>query len=82
MSSMTALCERAEEFFQEPPIAAGTRCQLCPLFYALGGRQADVGCQSVLGPIMDAVRAGRTDAARARVAELIRTIEEMPLPQE
>jgi hypothetical protein len=33
----------------------------------------------VLDPLLDAVRAGDRDAAQAQVAELIRTLEEMPL---
>jgi anti-anti-sigma factor len=81
-TSMTALCERAEEVFQERSAAATTRCQFCPLFYALGGRPADVGCQSVLDPILEAVRTGNPDAARTLVAEVIRTIREMPLPDQ
>jgi anti-anti-sigma factor len=82
MTSMMALCERADEFFQDQPIVAGARCQLCPLFYALGGRPEDVGCRSVLEPMIAAVGAGRVDEARSEVVALIRTIEEMPLPQE
>jgi hypothetical protein len=79
MTAMTALCERAEALRLAGTPPAATRCAICPLFFALGGRPADVGCRSVLDPLLDAVRAGDRDAARAQVAELLRTLEEMPL---
>jgi anti-anti-sigma factor len=81
LTSVTALCERSEELFQERSAPATFRCQFCPLFYALGGREEDVGCQSTLNPLIEAVRASNPDSARAQVATVIRTIEEMPLPE-
>jgi anti-anti-sigma factor len=86
LTSMTALCERAEEVFQEDPrpeaaATAVARCQFCPLFDALGGRPEDVGCRSILDPIIEAVRSAQSDSARAQVDAVIRTIEEMPLPE-
>jgi hypothetical protein len=36
----------------------------------------------VLDPIMEAVRAGEGEAARARVTELLRVIEAMPMGDE
>jgi anti-anti-sigma factor len=80
LTSMTALCERSEELFQERSAPATARCQFCPLFYALGGRPDDVGCQSILNPLIEAVRGNNPDSARAQVAAVIRTIEELPLP--
>jgi anti-anti-sigma factor len=82
MTTMTALCERSETLFQErtPPVAS--RCQFCPLFYELGGQAADVGCRSVLNPVIAAVRDGDRERARAQVANLIRLLEEMPLPEQ
>lgn len=82
LTSMSALCERSEELFREGDAPVATRCRFCPLFYALGGRSQDVGCRSVLDPLLAAVRTGDLDAARAQVAALIRTLEEMPLPEE
>jgi len=81
LTSMTALCARSEELFRERSTAAIARCQFCPLFYALGGRAEDVGCQSMLNPILEAVRANNPSSARNQVATVIRTIEEMPLPE-
>jgi hypothetical protein len=78
---MFALCERSEELFQERDAPATTRCQFCPLFYALGGRPQDVGCRSVLDPLLTSIREGDRDAARVQVATMIRTLEEMPLPE-
>ena len=52
-----------------------------PLFYELGGQSEDVGCQSVLNPPIAAVRNGDRETARAQMADLIRVLEEMPLPE-
>jgi anti-sigma B factor antagonist len=82
LTSMTALCERAEDLFQESPIPGGARCQFCPLYYVLGARPQDLGCRSLLDPIIDAIRIGRTECARSQIESVIRIIEEMPLPEE
>jgi anti-anti-sigma factor len=82
LTSMTALCERAEELFQESPVPAGARCQFCPLYYMLGARPRDIGCRSILDPIIDAVRSGRMESARVQIGSVIRLIEELPLPEE
>jgi anti-anti-sigma factor len=81
LTSMTALCERSEEIFAQQPAPAAARCHFCPLFHALGGRPEDIGCRSVLDPILASLRAGDTATARAQVAQMIRTLEEMPLPE-
>ena len=81
MTAMMALCERSEALFQERSTPATSRCQFCPLFYELGGQSEDVGCRSVLNPIIAAVRDGDRESARAQVADLIRILEEMPLPE-
>jgi anti-sigma B factor antagonist len=62
LTSMFALCERAEEIFQDRTTPAVAR--------------------SALEPIIAAVRAGDRNEARARVARMIQTLEEMPLPEE
>lgn len=81
LTSMLGLCERSEELFQERRAKAEVRCQFCPLFYALGGRSEDVGCRSILEPIVEAVNAGNRESAGAQVAKVIRLIEELPLPE-
>lgn len=82
MTSMSALCELSEELFQDRSEAAHARCRFCPLFYALGGRPEDVGCRSILDPVIDAVESGNLAEARERVAAIIRTIETMTVPDE
>jgi anti-sigma B factor antagonist len=81
LTSMTALCDRSEELFQQQPGSATARCEFCPLFYALDGRPQDLGCRSVLDPILAAVQQGEPEAARTRIAEMIHTLEEMSLPE-
>jgi anti-anti-sigma factor len=81
LTSMMGFCERSEELFQERRAKAEVRCQFCPLFSALGGRSEDIGCRSILEPIIEAVREGLRESAGAQVAKVIRLIEEMPLPE-
>lgn len=80
MTSMFALCDRAEELYLHRREPAYARCQFCPLFTALGGRDRDLGCRSVLEPIVDAVRQGDRDTARAKIHELTKLIAAMSLP--
>jgi anti-anti-sigma factor len=82
MTSMFALCDRAEELFEEQPGRAEARCQFCPLFQALGGHQEDLGCRSVLEPLIDAVRAGERSLAQTKIGELTRLIAQLPAPEE
>ncbi len=82
LTSTTSLCDRSEELFQARSVPATARCQFCPLFHALGGQPEDGGCRSLLDPIIETLRAGDRDTARAEVAAVIRTIEQMPLPSE
>jgi anti-anti-sigma factor len=81
LTGMTALCERSEDLFQERSTPVSARCHFCPLFHELGGQERDVGCRSVLDPMIDAVREGDKDRTKAQIEELIRTVEEMPLPE-
>jgi anti-anti-sigma regulatory factor len=81
LTMMMPLCERAEEFYQRRARPAAWRCQFCPLFETLGRRPQDVGCRSLLDPIITAVRAGERGAARDLVDQAIRLLEEMPLPK-
>jgi anti-anti-sigma factor len=82
LTSMTPLCDRAEELYREHAYPEEVRCEFCPLFRALGGTPKEVGCESALRPMIEALRAGDRETARARVSELIRTIEELPLASE
>jgi anti-sigma B factor antagonist len=81
LTMTTALCERAQEVFRQRPKPAAWPCQFCPLFYALGGRPGDVGCRSLLDPIIAAVRTGERTTARALIDHAIHRLEEMPLPE-
>jgi anti-anti-sigma factor len=92
LTSMTPLCEQAEEVFQERNLPSGgqrglaacnhARCQCCPLFHELGGLREDVGCRSLIDPIIAAVEAGDRNAAGALIQGVIETLKEMPLPHE
>jgi anti-anti-sigma regulatory factor len=81
LTGMTALCERAEEGFRQRVWPATWRCQLCPLFHALGARPQDVGCRSLQDPVIAAVQAGDRVRARHLVDATIRFLEELPLPE-
>lgn len=78
ITSMHGLCQRAEEAL--PASSVETRCRVCPLFHALGGRPEDLGCRSEKDPMVQALLAGDRAAARARIARLIRVMEELPMP--
>ena len=80
ITSSHGLCERAEELLQVKGAPEAIRCYLCPLFHALGAHPEDIGCQSLTRPMLDALLHGDRSAARAPVARLIRTIEQMPIP--
>lgn len=80
LTSMTSLCERSEELYREHPAPWEARCQFCPLFEALGGHPEDVGCRSVLEPMMALLQSEDREAVRAQIDTLIGLIESMPLP--
>jgi anti-anti-sigma regulatory factor len=80
VSGMHGTCRRAESLVEPEGGYRLTRCLLCPLFYALGGDDEDIGCRSVREPIMHALIAGDSDRARALVARLIDQIGRMPIP--
>jgi hypothetical protein len=90
ITSMTPLCEQAEEVFHEGELPSGdrrgraasnnARCQCCPLFHELGGLQEDVGCRSLIDPVIAAVGAGDRNAAGALIQGVIETLKAMPLP--
>ena len=73
------LCERADELMQLRRGHTGSRCHLCPLFYALGGRDADLECRSVRDPLLDALR--HHDAVKAsrlagEMIEILRCLDD------
>jgi hypothetical protein len=78
VTASNGLCEQAEELFRGGSIPATWRCQFCPLFYSLGGRPADVGCRSLRDPLIEAIRQGNKDLARARAAGILTILEEIP----
>lgn len=93
LTSMNALCERAEERLQEDREEAATgflpsdeislsRCHFCPLFTALGGRRDDLGCRSRLDPMIAAVKAGDPTAAEAQVLAVLHLLLHLRLPPE
>jgi hypothetical protein len=82
LTSMTPLCDRSEELFRGGSMLAGTRCEFCPLFYERGGQPEDMGCRGMLDPIIAAVQDGNDSGARAQVAAVARTIEELLMLEE
>jgi hypothetical protein len=78
VTASNGLCEHAEEVARESTFPTAWRCQVCPLFYSLGARSADVGCCSLHDPLIDAIRQGNTELARARIAGVLCILEEMP----
>jgi anti-anti-sigma regulatory factor len=83
LTSMTGLCQRAEEIHRDhPAYAHEARCQFCPLSHELGGQPEDTGCHRVLDPLIEMVHAGRLEAAREGIAAMISFLEAMPLPEE
>lgn len=77
-TASSGLCEHAEEVARASPFPTAWRCQVCPLFYSLGARRADAGCCGLLDPVIDAIRQGNKDLARARIAGLLCILDEAP----
>ena len=44
LTSMTSLCDRSEEIYQQHSRSAAARCECCPLFHPLGAKQEAVDC--------------------------------------
>jgi anti-anti-sigma factor len=82
LTSMTSLCDRSEELYREHPAPWEARCQYCPLFEALGGHPEDVGCRSILDPMMALLQSEDRESVRAQIDTLIGLIETMPLPED
>jgi anti-anti-sigma regulatory factor len=80
VTSMFPLCEQAEEVGRECGKAGASRCTCCPVFHALGARQADVGCRSLLQPILVALREGDEETARVLLDDAIATVATAWLP--
>lgn len=80
LTSMFALCRRAEDVYRQSPAPDLLRCHFCPLFYALGGRREDLGCGSVLDRLIEHVRQRDWARLRAGIRDIMAEIERMPLP--
>src|SRR5262249_50866936 len=52
LTAFAGLCRRAEACRRAAGGELAHRCRYCPLFQALGGRKDDVGCRSLLNPIL------------------------------
>jgi anti-anti-sigma factor len=78
VTSMFAFCERAEGIASAEGLS-GPRCQVCPLYHALGAHPEDIGCRSILDPLVEALSAGQGEWARARIAAIIDLIEALPI---
>lgn len=72
-----ALCSRAEELAQLQRCHQGSRCHLCPLFYALGGQSEDLECRSVREPLLLALQAGEADKARRLAYAMVQTLRHL-----
>jgi anti-anti-sigma factor len=81
LTGMFALCRQAEEVFRQTPAPDLYRCHFCPLFYELGGRKEDVGCDSAIGPLLQHVRQRDWEGVRRRIREIQGAVREMALPQ-
>jgi len=75
------LCQRAQHLLEVHGAPDGVRCNLCPLFDALGSRPEDVGCESATRPMLEGLVSGDWAAARTQVSRLLRLIESIPLPE-
>jgi anti-anti-sigma factor len=82
LTSMSDFCCLAEAAFAEHGAPGTVRCQYCPLYYELGGCCSEIGCRATLRPIEESLRRGDRETARLRVAKLIQTLEQMPLPED
>jgi anti-anti-sigma factor len=80
ITSMHGLCRHSEELHQHRCTETGVRCEVCPLFKALGAHESDIGCRSATQPMVEALIAGDRESAKTRVAGLVQIIEQMPLP--
>ena len=71
------LCERAVELLQLRRGHTDAHCHLCPLFYALGGRDADLQCRSIRGPLLNALRQHDPVKASRLAREIVETLRSL-----
>jgi anti-anti-sigma regulatory factor len=71
LTSMHPLCEMSEQVVRLDGEPWMTRCEFCPFFADLGGRQADLGCDSVVAPILEALAGNALPEARAGIRRVI-----------
>lgn len=77
LTGMHALCEKSEDVICQSSVPPEARCEFCPLFHALGGRPQDLGCDSVIDPILEALSRSDRQAARAGVRHILGLLEKM-----
>lgn len=82
LTSFAGLCRKAEAARRVDGDDPEHRCRYCPLFQALGGRKEDIGCRSLINPILYALSIGGEEAARVQLEHAVRMLSEMPLPGE
>lgn len=80
LTSMHGLCHRSEEASVASGCGSRTRCHSCPLFHRLGGRPQDIGCESLLQPIIQSLLDRDRLRASCQVRQVIRLLEQMELP--
>jgi len=78
LTSMHALCDKSEQTLREREGGGISRCEYCPLFHSLGGRERDLGCDSVVDPILGALARGDVREARHGIARVTAAIEALP----
>ena len=81
LTSMFDLCRQAEGVVRQSPAPGIERCHFCPLFYELGGRHADIGCESAIDPLLEQVRRQDWEGVRRGIQEIQASIREMSLPR-
>jgi anti-anti-sigma factor len=80
LTGMHALCEKSEDAVRFEGMPGLTRCELCPLFHALGGCEADLGCGRVVDPILTALARSDVRAAGEGVHRMIEVLEQIDFP--
>jgi anti-anti-sigma regulatory factor len=78
LTAMHPLCDRSELELQDREDAEVSRCEHCPLFHALGGRESDLGCDSAIDPILGALGRGDMREAQRGIARVAAEIEALP----
>lgn len=81
LTRMHALCEKSDDAFRLEEEPGSARCEVCPLFHDLGGKETDLGCNSAIDPILAALFKGDTATARRGMERVVNLLESMPDPE-